>query len=321
MNKRRTRIISGEIPLRSRALWAIRSLSYIDRNASAWPSACLIAGSARSGTTWVGDVVARAFNDRVIFEPLHPQHVRMLAEYPSRIYRERSAVDPELLGLLERIVSGRIRNSWVDQQVGFGLYSGRTIKEVRGNLLLPFVVENFPTLPTFLLVRDPFKVAKSRLSLGGGSPVEEILEQVSGTRSAIPQDAVPLLKGLYGEWERAIAMWCIENYVPISQTTADELTVVSFEMLRSEPATEFDNMFSVIGRKRSNRKRLDPRRPSRMSVMPNIDPRSLSIDGREMKSVRGILSAFGMNDLLEPSGDFNRSRLTELRGSRRPGGG
>jgi hypothetical protein len=38
----------------------------------------LVAGTARSGTTWLGDILAGA-NGRILFEPFHPQKVAAMA--------------------------------------------------------------------------------------------------------------------------------------------------------------------------------------------------------------------------------------------------
>ena len=74
-------------------------------------SPLIIAGSGRSGTTWVLDAIAYANGLRTVFEPLHPQGVRKARGFAYR-YVEDTASEPELAAFLTHIFTGQLRCLW-----------------------------------------------------------------------------------------------------------------------------------------------------------------------------------------------------------------
>jgi len=71
----------------------------------------IIAGSGRSGTTWVLDVLAETNNLRTIFEPLNSFGVSEARRFCNRYIRE-NAYDPELKYFMEKVFSGRLNHIW-----------------------------------------------------------------------------------------------------------------------------------------------------------------------------------------------------------------
>ena len=63
----------------------------------------VIAGSGRSGTTWILDVLAEANNLRPVFEPLNPYGVNEARDFGNRYVRE-NANEPELKCFMERFL-------------------------------------------------------------------------------------------------------------------------------------------------------------------------------------------------------------------------
>ena len=46
----------------------------------------ILAGSARSGTTWLANIIAACRGFGIIFEPFHPREVPEAGNLPSRLY-------------------------------------------------------------------------------------------------------------------------------------------------------------------------------------------------------------------------------------------
>ena len=68
---------------------------YTDRNRD--PNASiLIAGSARSGTTWLADIIAQATSARIVFEPFHHEFVEDSRKFKAFPYRRVEVNDSEL---------------------------------------------------------------------------------------------------------------------------------------------------------------------------------------------------------------------------------
>ena len=76
----------------------------------------VVAGSGRSGTTWVLDAIARANGFRTIFEPLHPLLVPEAAPFANQYISENTS-RPELESFISRVFSGQIQGLWVDRRI------------------------------------------------------------------------------------------------------------------------------------------------------------------------------------------------------------
>ena len=66
----------------------------------------------------------------------------------------------------KRILSGGIRNIWVDGANRKVIARKRLVKEIRVNLMLRWIHNNFPDIPVVFLMRNPCAVANSWLTLG-----------------------------------------------------------------------------------------------------------------------------------------------------------
>jgi hypothetical protein len=76
----------------------------------------IIAGSGRSGTTWVLDVLAGANNLRPIFEPLNPRGVTEAQRFCNCYVRE-GAYEPELRHFMERVFNGELNSLWTNTRI------------------------------------------------------------------------------------------------------------------------------------------------------------------------------------------------------------
>ena len=169
----------------------------------------IIAGSGRSGTTWVLDVLAEPNNLRPVFEPLNPDGVNEARAF-SNCYLSENAYEPELKRFMERVFAGELKYLWPNTRFLPRIFpddmrpaiSGMTFwnynyallsrykrffiryfsyvrkksfrpitKFIRANLMLDWLVENFNPRIIFL-VRHPGAVAASQIAasnLKGGT--------------------------------------------------------------------------------------------------------------------------------------------------------
>lgn len=82
----------------------------------------IIAGSGRSGTTWVLDSLADVNRMRTVFEPLNPAGAPAAAPMAYQ-YIEAAADAPELMAFMERVFSGNMRCLYelIGDRFGFDL--------------------------------------------------------------------------------------------------------------------------------------------------------------------------------------------------------
>ena len=157
----------------------------------------IVAGSGRSGTTWIVDVLAEANNLRTIFEPLNSFFVPEARIFANCYVRE-NAHEPELKGFMGKVIKGEYHNLWIDIRCNkanlipslsqmtslnglydFGAFykvflrrSRKYIREksfapitklIRANLMLDWIEKNFNARILFL-VRHPGAVVASQIA-------------------------------------------------------------------------------------------------------------------------------------------------------------
>jgi hypothetical protein len=209
-----------------------------------------LAGTGRSGTTWVSHFINYRNEYRYIFEPFPSPKANICTAFRYRQYLRPENDDPGLLAGAEAILTGRLRNGWIDRYNRRFVARKRLIKDIRANLLLKWLRKHFPGVRVILLLRHPCAVASSRTRLGakfGWVPyLDEFLTQ--------PELINDFLSPFKGEIERAktdfekhVFAWCIENYVPLRQFRDGEIHLAFYENICQRPAEEIARMFSFLG--------------------------------------------------------------------------
>jgi hypothetical protein len=185
-----------------------------------------IAGSPRSGTTWIQELINYRQDHRLIFEPFWGKKVPPCGCFRDWQYLRASTDDPMLLRVAQSVISGELRNEWIDQFNTDRVYHKRLIKDVRANLMLPWLHARFPEMPIVLVLRHPFAV-------------DLVSDHLAPLRSEIELCT--------DDFERNILLWCIENSVPLKSLASDAISVVFYERLLLEPERECRRLFDRIG--------------------------------------------------------------------------
>ena len=243
------------------ALWWARSHAYVDLSESPADTVVLL-GSARSGTTWVGEVIDRHHDHRLIFEPLRPGAVPAMAAFDRVRYLAPGAAAPAQRLAMQLLLTGRVRNSWADHTNHVVLARRRLVKEIRANCLAPWLAAGFPQCPIVLVVRHPMDVVASRLALGWSDHLDEL------TSGALPETLTPSVDRVR-TWTdpvlRALASWAIETVVPVRGLPAASATITLYEDLRAAPVETFGALLRAIGQSPDAALESAVGRPSRTS--------------------------------------------------------
>jgi hypothetical protein len=210
-------------------------------------AAVVVAGTGRSGTAWVANIVNYANEYRYLFEPFNRFKTPEVQHFRYRQYLRPSNDDPAYVLPARLVLSGAVRNPWVDQFNRRLVSRRRVIPEIRANLMLKWLRDRFPETPIVWLMRHPCADANSRMRLGWQTHLDEILDQP------------PLLEDLVGpfrdriayastEFEQHIFLWCVENYVPFKQLAPHDVHVAYYENFCERPKFEFDRLFKYLKR-------------------------------------------------------------------------
>jgi hypothetical protein len=256
-----------------------------------------LAGSGRSGTTWVSEIINHRNEYRLVFEPFHPDRVPVCKDFRRKQYLRPDERREKYLEPARRILTGRLRNPWTDRFNRKFVARGRLIKDIRANLLLGWMSENFPGMPIVFLLRHPCAVVAARLALGWKDNLSEMMEQEELVEDfLLPVEAE--IRDAQGAFERHVFSWCIENYVPLRQFGPREVHLAFYENLVVHPEDEVRRLFAFLGEDFDGRVYRALRRPSPLSrrgESPSVDAWRRSVTDSQLERAVEILGLFGLD--------------------------
>jgi hypothetical protein len=268
--------------------------------------AMMIVGAARSGTTWVAELVASQSPTRIIFEPFYPQGVPEFRQYDSMMYVPPRAREPELRETIQKILCGQIRGHWVDHQVACLFPRQRLVKAVRANLMLGWLRKEFPQVPTVLMVRHPCAVVASRLETTW-NPKDD-LESIFGQTGLISDFSLAradLLKRNRRAEELHALVWCLQHLVPLTQVAPGEIHLLFYEDLCQHPEIEVPKLFAALNRSFDDSIYRFLERPSRMTSSKRLRSTPLEravgwkdkLSADQQRRIQNVVNHFGLSHL------------------------
>ncbi len=218
----------------------------IDRDAD-HRKTVFLAGTGRSGGTWVADIINQHNEYRFIFEPFHPKQTPWMKPFGERKYRRPEDDDPQFLALARSIITGKIRHPWTERFNRRFVAHQRLIKEDYANLMMKWLHVNFPGMPLILLLRHPCAVAVSFVAHNYRGAVMPLLDQEKLVADFL-HPYVDEIRRARDTFERTVFLWCVETLVPLRQCRPEEMHVVFFENLVQQPESEVGRLFAYLGK-------------------------------------------------------------------------
>ncbi|MGD8636707.1 MAG: sulfotransferase domain-containing protein [Gammaproteobacteria bacterium] len=264
----------------------------------------IVAGSGRSGTTWLSEIINFDNRYRLIFEPIRPEVVASLAHFQPKQYLRPDNNDEKYLKPIENILYGRIRNPFLDKH-NMRFYSRCSlIKMIRGHLMLRWLHTHFPMLPIIFLLRHPLAVAVSKQRIGWDTEeLEGFLEQRELVDDHLGR-FINLIQNVRTDLERHVLIWCIENYIALKQFRQNELFITFYENLCERPQEEVKRLLDFLGEDSIEKVLQGIRKPSataigyRAPVMDrDIGAWRQQISTEQMNRCLEILAAFGFHEV------------------------
>lgn len=286
---------------------------FVDLGKGDHRNSVFLAGSGRSGTTWLSELINHRGRYRYVFEPFNPKNVSDFRHFRSKQYLRPDDRREEFLGPARRVLTGEIRDPWTDRFNRTFVARRRLIKDIRANLLLGWMRANFPGMPIILLLRHPCAVVDSRLALGWKDNLSETMEQVDLVEDfLLPMETE--IRAAGDDFERHLFLWCIDNYVPMKQFEPGKIHLAFYENLLVNPEEELRRLFAFLDEDFDGRVFGRLARPSPLSrkdtPAPSVDGwRSHTSPSRLNRSVE-ILNLFGLDRLYaegampDPAGAF-----------------
>lgn len=234
---------------------AIKGSIYIDRFDGDESSTVVLSGMGRSGTTWVSDVINYDHSYREVYEPFAPARVRQARCFGPLHYIRPTCTDEALRKGAEAILSGKVRNLWVDKSNPSFIGSRRIVKDVQTNLMLGWMHRLWPQMPIILLTRHPLAVVSSWLKLGWGivfAGTERVYDAVLGQEELL--EDYPLIRVGMDEvddskkFEQFLLLWCVVHHVPYKQFEEGGVFFANYDELVANPEPGFSELFAYLER-------------------------------------------------------------------------
>lgn len=243
----------------------------------------IIAGSGRSGTTWIQDALSETNQLRTIFEPLHPQAVSEAFPYAGRYLASGDEV-AGLEVLLDKVFSGEFHSIWTDYRIRPRLLKPSLerfsspgnakalftewwvaieryirfrrkinaplilVKMIRANLMLGWLREKYDARIVFV-TRHPGAVVESKLRIGGISwdpmPVLDHYRK-PGVLGEYGKRYAALLSEDLNPAEAHTLIWCIENQLPLEQANKQGFLLVYYEHLANHGEREWKRIIDAL---------------------------------------------------------------------------
>lgn len=263
-----------------------------------------LAGSGRSGTTWISNIINYNNEYRYLFEPFHSKRVSLCKNFNYRQYLRPENREQHYLEPATRILSGKIRNLWVDSQNRKFIAQKRLIKEIRANLFLKWLKTRFPEMPMILLLRHPCAVACSKIKLKWEIHLDEYLiqEELMGDYLSPFTSLITKSDDIFADH---IIQWCIENYVPLQQFKKGEILLLFYENFCVTPHEEIKKLYRFLNKEYDSSvfnmlKKPSSRAREGSAVLTGgdlINSWKKSITTQQLQTARLILNEFGLDSI------------------------
>ncbi len=282
--------------------------------------AVFISGMARSGTTWVGDLINYDSGFRVLFEPFIPQTFGTVSPFNYIQYFPVDAHSRLHEQYAQAVLAGRVRNKWLDGGNDRLFYARRMVKDVRTNLMLGWLRRLVPGMKTILLIRHPLSIAASWIKLNWGTQHGE--SRLTDLDAILSQESLladyPLIRSLGSGLDlddvltRIIFQYCIMYHVPARQLNSGEVYQLFYENLLTDFDGELGKLISFTGGSPDRAlEGSDAKKTSRTNYLRRdfsngkasvLDQWKTIFTGAQIDSANHLLSEFSLNELYDKDG-------------------
>ena len=234
---------------------AIKGSIYIDRYDGDESTTIVLSGMGRSGTTWVSDVINYDHSYREVYEPFAPARVKQARCFGALHYVRPTCSDEVMMSASEAILSGKVRNLWVDKSNPSFIGNRRIVKDVQTNLMLGWFHRMRPQMPIILLTRHPLGVVSSWMKLGWGvvfAGEERVYDEVFKQKDLL--EDYPIIREAMDEvddssyFEQFVMLWCVLHYVPYQQFAEGGAFFANYDELVENPEGGFAKLFEYLDR-------------------------------------------------------------------------
>lgn len=268
----------------------------------------IIVGSARSGTSWLCELMARPFRYRLLFEPEHEFNTKYGHLLCDRLIKDSRNAE-KVHNYLKKVFLNRVDNDWIAQ------LSNRKwkrhlwpfvpkrfiIKFVRCNLAAKYMNDTFG-IPVIHLVRNPFDVIESqqRVRFPWLYDLKHFKAQQVLVAYVKQRYNFDLTNTTYmADVELLALRWCLENVVALdfNKERGPDYRLLKFEDLRNDRLM-FTRLCNELNLKIVEDIDVVFNMPSSKAHQKGLmgnKPRVQGLNQKELDQISGLLQTFGLD--------------------------
>jgi len=290
-----------------------------------YKEAIWLIGAARSGTTWISNLLNHEKRLREMFEPFHPRFVEPMTFLLPHQYTRPDEPNEKLEKIAADVFSGRFVHPRVDQGNRSLVYHGLLVKDVFANLFACWTSNRFPQVKPVLLIRNPFAVALSVCKAKNWFWAKEPLDFLKQT-NLVEDHLHPfeeIIRKTSAEQDPVlcqILIWSILNTVPLRQFVPGQCHICFYEDVLSDPEREISNIMRFVNPAgppvSGSLKQKMISRPSRTTLSGERGSWQSELSSQQIDAGLNILNQFGFAELYDESGKPARAVLQQTAASR-----
>ena len=212
--------------------------------------AVFLAGTGRSGTGWVANIINYDNRFRYLYEPFSPRVIDTVAAFTWGLYIRPDDRSEKYLRPARWLLEGKVGHYPKLDRANHRVFATkRMLKETRGNLWLKWLHVNFPEVKIILLMRHPCAAVNSRIKRGNLVLFDQFLQQPALMEDHLGpfKASIERARDSGDEFEKRIYVWCINYFVPLRQFAPGEIHLAFYENFAEHPREEVDALFRFMG--------------------------------------------------------------------------
>jgi len=287
----------------------------------------LISSTPRAGSTWLMELLGNISGYSTLFEPFHPEFFPISREIIRSQYRPYISFDENWKmgeNYLGKAFTGKIISNSPQFKLKPGIILSRLfstkliVKCVRTNRLLPFIARKFSLKGIILLIRHPCSTIASQIRTGYTGYFEypsidikkEMVLKEAAKIKNLNRNILQKINELETKEEILSAIWCLDNFVPLSHSQPYPWIVVSYENLIKNGKTEIQRIFDFLDiSEDTNRIIKELKVPSLFTASKN--PNKITNDSYQLAKWRNILSTTQVENILDVLSVFDMDFYSE----------
>jgi hypothetical protein len=295
----------------------------IDKNKFKEKDTILVVGAPRSGTSWLMEILGNIPKVIYNFEPFNaiwyvkPQKLG----FHNRVYLPPDKDWVELENYLKLIFNGGLVSfqyiyHFSPRYLMKILLGNRVIvKSIRINRILPWLTKRFQLENIFFIIRHPCAVISSQIKTGvygyhNAYPPyknifpnrEQVIEEASNIKG-IDKNFINKIKNYKTQEEILAAVWCIDNYIPISMPKPYPWDFIFYENLVNNGENEITRIFNKIGIKNIPQSAyLSLKKPSLLAPLDEL--KQVTKNSFQLSKWKKTLSEKQIENILKVVSDF-----------------